>query len=225
MATSATSSTNITGYESIAKTTSASATTTSQKAMGKEDFLKMLVAQLKNQDPLNPMDGTDFTAQLAQFSSLEQLSNLNTQIQNQTLSMTSMAHSQAVNMIGKNVTVSGTNTLSASGQPLDIGYSLDGDASQVMVNILDKTGDVVETLSASDQKSGQNSITWNMSAGTRGDYTFQVLAKDLSGNDVGATASTRGTVEAVQFKDNQIYLIVNGQQVPFSDVTNITQAT
>jgi flagellar basal-body rod modification protein FlgD len=225
MATSTTSSTNITGYESIAKATTSSTKTTTQKALGKEDFLKMLVAQLKNQDPLNPMDGTDFTAQLAQFSSLEQLSNLNTQIQNQTLSMTSMAHSQAVNMIGKSVTVSGTNTLTANGQPLDIGYSLDGDASQVIISILDKLGNVVETLNASDQKSGQNSITWDMSAGTKGDYTFQVLAKDASGNDVTANASTKGTVEAVQFKDNQIYLIVNGQQVPFSDVTHIAQAT
>jgi len=224
MATSATSTTNVAGYESIAKTTSSTTTTTTKAALGKEDFLKMLVAQLKNQDPLNPMDGTDFTAQLAQFSSLEQLANLNAQIQNQALSMTSMAHSQAVNMIGKSVTVTETNSLAANGKPIEIGYSLAGDASQVLVRILDGSGNVVKTLTATDQKSGQNSITWDMNAGTRGDYTFQVLARDANGNDVTATASSTGTVAAVQFKDNQIYVIVNGQQVPFSNVSYITQA-
>ena len=75
--------------------------------MGKDEFLKMLVAQLKHQDPMNPMDGTAFTAQLAQFSSLEQLQNINTQLTSFTKQQQSLGNAQAVNLIGREVLAKG----------------------------------------------------------------------------------------------------------------------
>src|SRR3989339_1106934 len=77
--------------------------TTKTTALGKDDFMKLLLAQLKNQDPLKPMDGTDFAAQLAQFSSLEQLSNMNTELKNLSVNQMTMNYAQSVNMIGKDV--------------------------------------------------------------------------------------------------------------------------
>lgn len=74
------------------------------KAMGKDDFLKMLIAQLKNQDPTNPQQGTEFAAQLAQYSSLEQLTNLNETMTRQGLSNNKLIEAQAVNLIGKQIT-------------------------------------------------------------------------------------------------------------------------
>ena len=74
------------------------------KILGKDDFLSLLVAQLQHQDPLNPAEGTEFTAQLAQFSSLEQLSNINDNLENMELFQTSMTNSQAVSYIGKEIT-------------------------------------------------------------------------------------------------------------------------
>jgi flagellar basal-body rod modification protein FlgD len=96
-------STTVNGIDNIIKQYSStnSTKTSAAQSMGKEDFLKMLVAQLKNQDPLNPMSGTDFATQLAQFSSLEQLTNLNQGITNLGLYQTSQANLQAVNLIGK----------------------------------------------------------------------------------------------------------------------------
>lgn len=83
-----------------------------EKALGKNDFLKMLIAQLKNQDPLNPQQGTEFAAQLAQYSGLEQLTNLNTTMQSQTQNIMNLINTQAINLVGKEVTaqtVAGTD--------------------------------------------------------------------------------------------------------------------
>ncbi len=104
--------------------------------MGKDDFLKMMIAQLKHQDPLNPMDGTAFTAQLAQFSSLEQLQNLNTQMTSFTQQQQALGNSQAVNFIGKQVLAKG-NTVSVDGNPVTLGYDLAGDAVSGQVQVYD----------------------------------------------------------------------------------------
>jgi flagellar basal-body rod modification protein FlgD len=81
-----------------------STTSVQTKALGKDEFFKLLIAQLKNQDPLNPQDGAAFSAQLAQFSSLEQLTNLNTAMTAQNLNYTNLLNAQVVNLIGKKVT-------------------------------------------------------------------------------------------------------------------------
>ena len=82
----------------------AAQTTESQKSvMGKDDFLQLLVTQLQNQDPLNPADATEFTAQLATFSSLEQLQNINTTLGDVSTSQTVLTNSQAVDYIGKQI--------------------------------------------------------------------------------------------------------------------------
>ena len=82
----------------------ANSVTSQSQALGKDEFFKMLIAQLKNQDPLNPLDGTAFSAQLAQFSSLEQLTNLNAALTAQNQNFASLLNAQSVNLIGKEVT-------------------------------------------------------------------------------------------------------------------------
>jgi flagellar basal-body rod modification protein FlgD len=103
---------------SVANSTSSNSSITSSqtKALGTDAFFKMLIAQLKNQDPLNPQDGSAFSAQLAQFSSLEQLTNINTALESQNLNYTNLLNAQAVNLIGKEVTAS---QVDASGALLD----------------------------------------------------------------------------------------------------------
>jgi len=103
--------------ESIGTSTASgttSLTTAQNKAIGKDEFFKLLVAQLKNQDPLNPQDGAAFSAQLAQFSSLEQLTNLNTAMTSQNQNYANLLNAQSVNLIGKEVTASKVNAMDAS---------------------------------------------------------------------------------------------------------------
>lgn len=128
--------------------------------MGKEEFLTLLVAQLQNQDPLNPDDPTEFTAQLAQFSSLEQLVNLND-------SMTELADAQidsdrftSIDLIGKEV-VYHESEFAFDGTPVDIGYQLDGTASSVTITIQNQDGATVATLTPTDLEAGNHFLEWD----------------------------------------------------------------
>jgi flagellar basal-body rod modification protein FlgD len=181
----------------------------------------MLVAQLKNQNPLNPMDGTGFAAQLAQFSSLEQLTNMNEGIKSLGLYQMSMTNTQAVSLLGREVTVNQGNTLSADGPSVDLTYDLAGDAKQVTLIIYDQQGNFVKTIEKTDQKSGVNTMTWNRGDAPAGQYSFKVTAKDASGNDVSVATKMTGKVTGVHFKDKTIYLTVNGQDIAFDNVTNV----
>ncbi len=214
----------VNGIDNILQQYSSSTSTTTSKAqsMGKEDFLKMLVAQLKNQDPLNPMSGTDFATQLAQFSSLEQLTNLNTGLTNLGLYQSTQANVQAVNLIGKEVTASSGNAFTADGSSVNLYYNLAADSKEVQISIYDATGAFVDTVQANDQKQGVNNMTWINGQKKSGNYTFKVNAYDADGKTLKANTIITGKVSSVSFKDKSIYVNVNGQDVPFSDVTEVT---
>lgn len=211
----------MTTVSNIAQSATTATASASQKTLGKDDFLKMLVAQLKNQDPLNPMDGTDFAAQLAQFSSLEQLTNMNEGIKSLGIYQMSMNNAQAVNLLGKEVTIGQGNTVSAEAPSVDLGYELAKDAKQVTVVIYDDKGDVVKTIERTDQNAGVNSVTWNRGDEEDGIYTYAVMAQDADGNNVSVTTKMTGKVTGVHFKDQTIYLTVNGQDIAFDDVTDV----
>jgi flagellar basal-body rod modification protein FlgD len=211
---------------SITNTAAGTAQSTSAtKSLGKDDFLKMLLAQLKNQDPLNPLDGTDFAAQLAQFSSLEQLTNMSTELSTLGLYQMTASNVQAVGLIGKEVTARGDNTVKAAGAPVSLSYELPADASTVSVKIYNEAGDLVKTIDGGTQNDGVNSVTWNCSDAPAGNYTFDVDAKDAGGNAITATTITSGQVTAVHFKDNAIMLTVNGRDIAFSDIVSVKNTT
>jgi flagellar basal-body rod modification protein FlgD len=201
-------------------TTATTATSTASNVLGKDDFLKMMIAQLKHQDPLNPMDGTAFTAQLAQFSSLEQLQNINTQMTSFTQQQQALGNSQAVNFIGKTVLAKGS-TVSVDGNPVTLGYNLAGDAASGQVQVYDANGQLVNTLSFKNQKQGLNSVTWNCPSSAKGTYSFAVSALDASGNPVSASTMTQGTVTGVNFHDSATYLNVGGQEIGFSNIVSV----
>ena len=117
-----------------------------EDALGTDAFLKMLVAQLQNQDPLNPMDGTDFSAQLAQFSQLEQLMNLNTSMDDLAKSFTTDSDKDLVSYIGKQVTGEIESMEVKNGEVSGGFFSLSGNA-EIMVSITDASGNTVKNMS------------------------------------------------------------------------------
>jgi flagellar basal-body rod modification protein FlgD len=199
----------------------ASSTTSKTKSLGKDDFLKMLVAQLKNQDPLKPMDGTEFAAQLAQFSSLEQLTNMNTQLQNLGLYQTTASNSQAVNLLGKEVSVSNSNQFQVEGDTASFSYNLPASAAQVSISIMDASGREVDRIETGKQAAGLQKVTWNKGSNSNGLYSYKVSAVDVNGDAVTAETMMTGKVTAVQYKDNAIYLTVNNQEIAFNDVVSV----
>jgi flagellar basal-body rod modification protein FlgD len=206
----------------VQSATSAATTTTSstKNILGKDEFLKMLIAQLKHQDPLNPMDGTAFTAQLAQFSSLEQLQNINTQLSAFTKQQQSQGNTQAVNLIGREVLAKG-DTIRAEGKPVDVSYQLKGDAAQGLVRIYNANGELVDALSFRNQKQGMNTLTWTPPGSASGSFTFEVSATDSAGKSVTADAMVQGEVTGVNYRDGVTYLSVGGREILFGDVVSV----
>ncbi|MBU1986645.1 MAG: flagellar hook assembly protein FlgD, partial [Proteobacteria bacterium] len=147
---------------STAAATSTTSTAANTSIMGKEDFLILLVAQLKNQDPLNPEDPTAFTAQLAQFSSLEQLTNLNKSMEGLTTAQANSERLSALSLIGKNISYNGS-AFNFEGQPVEMGYQIDGTASSVTLSIQNSEGKTVNTIqaSAAELGAGNHFITWD----------------------------------------------------------------
>lgn len=188
--------------------------------VGMDDFLEMMVAQLENQDPLDPLEGTDYTAQLAQFSSLEQLVNMNDQLGTISLYQASLNNAEAINLIGSEITAEG-DTIQADGSSVDLMYNLSDNAQEVTINIYDEEGNLVDTLESGAQNGGENSIAWDATSIASGDYTFEVSASNDNGDVISAYTIVTGEVTGVTFKDGLPYLSVNEQEIPFGNIISV----
>ena len=203
---------------------SAASATSTKNILGKEEFLKMLIAQLKNQDPLNPLSSTDFTAQLAQFSSLEQLQNVNDTLTAMTRQQASISAGQSVSLIGKEVTANG-NAIQADGGTVELSYGLAADAEKTWVKVYNDQGSLVETLTFTGQRSGSNTVAWNAGGHAGGSYTFEVQALDAGGNSVDAQTVMKGVVSGVNYREGTPDLVVGGREIGLGDVLTVRSAT
>lgn len=200
--------------------------------LGKDDFLKLLVMQLRFQDPMSPLKGTEFAAQLAQFSSVEQLSNMSTQL-NQSIEMNavlakSINNALAATFIGKGVRA-GTDTFQYSGTGnVKLGYNLPSNAERVVVKVHDASGNVVRTINAAPTNKGDNNLEWDGKddAGKElgsGKYTFTVDAKGISGELLAASRFIYGTVTGVRFKTDGTVFVIDGVEISLSNILEIMQ--
>lgn len=201
---------------------------TLENIVNKEQFLTLLVAQLKYQDPLNPMESTEFTSQLAQFTSLEQLYNLNSSFEGLKNAMTSQNNYQAVNLIGKSVIASGNTLRVQDTRVLNQGsYILEGPAGQVKISIYDKDGILVKTLDKTAVEAGLNPINWDGlglygQTVSDGDYTFEVKAYDGIGEMVEAAVYIEGEITGLTFgPGGSTSLLMHGLVINLDDVLEI----
>jgi flagellar basal-body rod modification protein FlgD len=209
-------------------TTTNSSTGKAGSAMGQDAFLKLLITQLKNQSPLNPQDNTAFVAQLAQFSSLEGIQNLNKTVTSLSNGMQSNQALQASSLVGRTVEIP-----TASGYLEKDGYvqgtvELESSTANLVMNIYGKDDKLVMTKNLGSQKAGDLPFAWDGSIddkGTKADaglYRFEVLAKD--GKESTKVQTYIGAnVNSVTIGANQaVMLNVNGVgPVPLTDVKNI----
>jgi len=216
----------ITAIDAIPSTTS-TPNTAGSEILGKNDFLLLLVAQLEAQDPLSPMDSQDFSAQLAQFSSLEQMTNVNANLEKLYAQETTIANLATLNIIGKTVDATGNSITHDQGESHTLGYNLESDASEVQVNIFDSSGNLVSSVGLTNQLTGNNQITWGGldSLGNpveEGIYSFNVVAKDAEGDAIGTSTLAGGLVTEIQFDDEgQAFAIVNGEKLSVNKISRI----
>lgn len=217
-----------TGTTGTSSSASGAASMKQQVGMNQNDFLKLFVAQLQNQDPLSPADSTQFVTQLAQISAVEQAYDTNTNLQSLLAAQNNSAQISAVSFIGKTVVASGNQVTLAGNQPA-INFTLDSAASQVTVAIKNSAGTTVRTLTASDLSAGDASVTWDGKDGNgavlaNGTYTFSVSGTDAGGNTISPTTIVKGKVDGVNFNGDQPMLTVGGMSIPFSSVLSMQAA-
>jgi flagellar basal-body rod modification protein FlgD len=197
--------------------------------LDKDDFLLLLVAQLKAQDPLKPMDSTQFTAQLAQFSSLEQLYNVNDNLEYLQLYQASLNNSQAVSLIGKSIRAAGNAIAARDGIADPMHFALASDADGVFVSIYDSTGALVRSIEHGGLDAGEQTIQWDgmNNDGTKvpdGIYTFEIMAIDENENVVDTTTFTIANVTGITFKNGIVYLVAGTREIPIGDVVEVTES-
>ena len=199
----------------------------SDEAMGKDDFLKLLIAQLAAQDPLDPMGAQDFSAQLAQFSALEQMTNVNTNLEIIQKLETTSQNTSALNLIGKTVESHGNTFKHTANTSETLSYSLASDAESVRIDIFDITGSQVDMVRFGNQTLGKNKISWDgldkhgkpLPEGT---YSYIVKADNRAGNPIEVDTFSSGLVSEVVFGEDQAYAIVNGKELPISTIKRVS---
>ncbi len=197
------------------------------QSLGQDVFLNLLVTQLKHQDPLNPMEATEFVSQLAQFSELDEMRKISSGQEDLSYYLASLNNFSALGLLGKEVEFSGNTFSHQADSPSDLAFSLGADASKVEVRVYDSQGRLVATLRESNLPAGRQSIAWNGrddstgAACPSGTYRFEVSATDAEGKAIPAATVGSGTVEEVVFQNGTPYLYVGGLWVALDDIQRI----
>jgi len=207
----------------VASAATPALTTLKQAELGKNDFLNLLVAQLKNQDPLKPMDSSSFVAELAQFSQLEQSSNQSALLQKSLDAQNVSLQYSLLPLIGRGVSIQGA-VIQLGTTPATLNYSLGQDAASVSLSILNASNQVVRAGTLGPQGAGAQQLTWdgqdqNGTTMPPGIYTYAITALNAQGQSVPVTTSSNLTVTGIRIVEGQPQLAAGGQTIDPGSVT------
>lgn len=195
--------------------------------LDKDAFMKLMLAQMKNQDPTNPLKSHEMAAQLAQFTSLEQLQNMNTSLTEIKNGQKPTESFQALNFIGKAVSGDSAKLVRSKGDTEhDFNFVLPDDAKSVQIKVRNQQGEIVRSVDLKDMKKGQNKWVWNgqndngMSAMT-GEYQFVIEAKNAADKKLAVKTDFDGIISGVSYTNEGPVLVVGNQSVKLKDVKKI----
>jgi flagellar basal-body rod modification protein FlgD len=198
------------------------------QSLGRDEFLRLLTAQLAHQDPLQPVTNEAFIAQLAQFSALEEMQNMRGVMEVSQLLDQSMNNFLAAGLVGREVRAAG-NTVSLDGSSPAEFYAGLGQPARVTAVIFGEDGSVVRRLEMGKLPAGQNRVVWDgkNDAGQSlppGRYTVALSAVDDEGLAAPVSVGTLGTVTALRFRDGRAYVVVDGREIPIDQVEEVRAA-
>lgn len=214
--------------ETVSTTSTSAAAAAMKQSMGmnKDDFLKLFITQLQNQDPLNPMDGTEQISQLAQLTQVEQSYNTNSNLQSIVNALGASSALSAISFVGSEVTATGSQVSLTEGVSTQVTFAMPKSAEQVSVNIMNANGEVVRTLSGGVTAAGESTLAWdgkdaNGTQLSTGIYSVAVAGVDAAGNTFAGSPFVRGTVEGINFSGSSPLMNIAGLEIPFSDLLRV----
>lgn len=200
--------------------------------LGQDEFLQLLVAQLRNQDPMNPSDPQEFAAQLAQFSSVEQLININDTLAGQSATNDSMAaalnQTAALSALGQDVLALGDRIEVGPGADSEVVLGVGGSGGAATLTLRDSAGNVVATLDLGDVEPGRSEFSLQDFDAVQdlddGSYTFEVQVVGEDQTAVEVQAFTRMRVDGVRYGPSGPVLLSGDQEIPLSNVVEIVSS-
>ena len=196
-------------------------------AMGKEEFLKLFVAQMKNQDPLNPMQGEELAAQLAQFSSVEQLINLNQQLEAQAGStnamMQTLQNGSAANLLGREIYANGDAVVIPQGGSASVTVDIANAGGVGVLRLFDLSGKEVGSRELGSISGGRRTIELGEAGAglSEGGYTYSVEVKDAQGAKVPVQTYSHGIVDGIRYHSDGPYLTSGALMIPLGSVVEV----
>jgi flagellar basal-body rod modification protein FlgD len=199
--------------------------TTGSNTLGEEDFLTLLVAQLENQDPLEPQDNTEFIAQLAQFSSLEAQTSTNDKLDELIAAQGSSERTEAFTLLGQKVIVA-ADSFYLQGDSVDLGLSLDQSAATANLNIVDEEGATVASFSLNDLQEGNSFVNWDGSDSSgnlleNGNYSMEIEAYNSAGQTLENQPVIKTRVDEVALDSSGSILVTDAGDIPLSSISSV----
>lgn len=208
-------------------TTSAAAAMKQELGMNKDDFLKLFIAQLQNQDPLSPQDPTEMLGQLAQLTQVEQAYNTTTALNNLLSAQNNNLALNSVGLIGKDIVALGSQLNFDGTNAVSLSYQMPSATTTATLTIKDATGATVRTIDLGEQTAGKTAYVWDGTDGQgnqlpSGAYSFSISGTDAAGTTQTATTFTTGRADGVTFASGVAYITIGSVLVPFSDVMRVS---
>lgn len=193
-----------------------------------QQFLTLLTTQLQNQDPLSPMDSTEFTNQLVQFSQVEQQINMNQKMDNLVSLQLASISSVALGYVGMDISYVSAE-MNYEGKPIDINYALADEAVTAKINVYDENDNLVYSADA-PKNAGTNQLTWNGTktngeALPKGTYSVKIDAVDKSGKAIENSTVVTGRVRGIETQNGIVYVLVGERAIALSSIVNANSPT
>jgi len=192
-----------------------------------DQFLQLLTVQLQNQDPLSPMETSEFTNQLVMFSGVEQQINMNQKLDSLVQLTLGNTFSTALGYVGLDASYLSSEAYFDGSAPVTIDYTVDGDAADTTINIFDERGDLVLSQKVSDDETVENFV-WDGTTdggGTapEGTYTIRVDALDAQQNALDTSTVVDGRIHGIETQNGQIFVLVGERAVPVGSLINVSE--
>ena len=211
-------------YTSTSSSANSSSSSATSSSSGTSDFLELMIAQLQNQNPLDPTDTNEFVNQLISYEQIDQTEEMNESLSSMLTSFNSLISTSAVDYLGQTVEAYGDTTSLQDGQAT-WGYSLSDEAADVTVTVKDSDGNTVWEGSG-ETEAGKHTFTWDgkCSDGTQlsdGEYTIEIEATDADGGSVYGYTTVIGKVDGIDSSSGDTLLTIGGTSVALDDVIGV----